>query len=157
MKSKYVLTTNYKPNFYIYKYLRYVFLISVLLFSVKTICQKGSLIENYDTLPVMQFKQKHIDLGEITRGDEIEFSYHFKNAGTVDFTIDFVSGCDCTELNWPVKTFKPGESGKIDVLFLSSKKEKNETVEIDVLLKNTHPETNNPIMEFLSYTYTFKK
>jgi hypothetical protein len=155
MNRKTTITTHYIPNYYIYNYLRYVILISSLLVSVITFGQEANPGGAGTELPVMEFKQKHIDLGKVKKGDNIPFSYHFKNAGTVDFTIDFVSGCDCTELNWPVKTFKPGETGTIEVIFLSNKKEKSETVEIDVLLKNTHPETKNPIMEFLSYSYTF--
>ena len=106
-------------------------------------------------LPVMVFDKRHIDLGKVKKGENIRFSYRFTNRGKADLMIDFISGCDCTELDWPVKTFKPGESGTIDVVFLSGKKEASETVEIDILLKNLHPETGNPIMEILSYSYTF--
>lgn len=108
-----------------------------------------------DSIPQMEFEQRHVDLGKVKRGENIRFSYPFTNKGKVDLTIDFVSGCDCTELDWPLKTFKPGESGTIEVVFLSSKKEKSETVEIDVLLKNVHPVTKHPIIEFLSYSYEF--
>ena len=106
-------------------------------------------------LPVMAFDKKHIDLGKVKKGENVAFSYYFTNRGSVDLTIDFISGCDCTEIDWPVKTFKPGEKGKIDVVFLSGKKEKGETVEIDILLKNVHPETGNPMLEIISYSYTF--
>jgi len=106
-------------------------------------------------LPVMTFTKRHIDLGKVKKGDHIPFQFEFQNMGKTDLTIDFVSGCDCTELDWPVKTFKPGEKGKIDVIFLSDKKEKSETVEIDILLKNVNPATGNPILEIISYSYEF--
>ena len=112
-----------------------------------------ALVES--NLPIMIFEKRHIELGKVKKGDNIRFSYTFTNKGKVDFAIDFISGCDCTELDWPVSTFKPGESGKIDVVFLSGKKKESETVEIDILLKNVHPQTNNPILEIISYSYIF--
>jgi peptidoglycan-associated lipoprotein len=103
----------------------------------------------------LTFNNRDIQLGQVKKGDKISFSYEFTNTGKEDVAIDFVSGCDCTELDWPVKTYKTGESGKIDVVFLSAKKEESETVEIDVLLKNVDPKTKNPILEILTYTFKF--
>jgi hypothetical protein len=112
-------------------------------------------VQKTDSIPQMVFEKRHIDLGKVQKGKNVAFSYTFTNKGKVDLAIDFISGCDCTELDWPVKTFAPGESGTIDVIFLSDKKEVSETVEIDILLKNVHPVTKNPILEIVSYSYEF--
>lgn len=138
---------------------KFLFVLFILISSLPAAAethQQGPLsVGEGDPLARLEFKERHIDLGKVKRGENVKFYYEFTNTGEVDVTIDFISGCDCTEFDWPIKTFKPGESGKIDVVFLSAKKEKSETVEIDVLLKNVHPETKNPMMEILSYSYTF--
>jgi hypothetical protein len=138
---------------------RFLFLFSLLIPFLQLSAEKAVasplLLSEGDPLARLEFKERHIDLGKVKRGENIKFYYEFTNTGEVDVAIDFISGCDCTELDWPIKTFKPGESGKIEVVFLSAKKEKSETVEIDVLLKNLHPETKNPMLEILSYSYTF--
>ncbi|HAY70889.1 MAG TPA: hypothetical protein DCX89_03280 [Saprospirales bacterium] len=105
--------------------------------------------------PLLSYKERHINLGKVKKGNKVTFSYTFTNTSKQDVEIDIVTGCDCTEATWPSKKIKPGESGKIDVVFLSAKKEKSETVELDVILKNEDPKTGYPIFDILSYSYLF--
>lgn len=142
-------------------YLTYIILLifgfQIAFGQVESMQKTTTPVLDDSNLPQMIFEKRHIALGKVKKGDNIRFSYTFTNKGKVDFAIDFISGCDCTELDWPIKTFKPGESGNIDVVFLSGKKKESETVEIDILLKNVHPQTNNPILEIISYSYIFEK
>jgi len=101
---------------------------------------------------LLSFKERNINLGKVKKGNKVTFSYTFTNTSKQDVEIDIVTGCDCTEATWPSKKIKPGESGKIDVVFLSAKKEKSETVELDVILKNEDPKTGYPIFDILSYS-----
>ena len=64
-----------------------------------------------------------------------------------------MDGCVCTTLDWPRKPIQPGEEASISLVFDSTEKEKSETVDIDVTLKNKDPETGNPIFIFLTYQF----
>ncbi len=93
----------------------------------------------------MTFEPSLIDLGEVRRGDVREMVFHFKNTGTMDFMIEIVSSCNCTTVDWPVaKVFSPGEAGQIRAVFDSTEKEKSETVDVDVILRENDPETGYP-------------
>lgn len=132
--------------------LKYFLLFScVMLFSAGLSAQTTGNARN----PLLSFKERHIKLGKVKKGNKVSFSYTFTNISKQDVEIDIVTGCDCTEASWPSKKIKPGEKGKIDVVFLSGKKEKSETVELDVILKNEDPKTGYPIFEILSYSYVF--
>jgi hypothetical protein len=52
---------------------------------------------------------------------------------------------------------KPGQKGYIKIVFDSTEKDVNETIDIDILLQNNEPETGNPIMEMLRFTYDLVK
>jgi len=47
---------------------------------------------------------------------------------------------------------RPGDEGELDVTFDSTEKEESETVDIDIILKNTD-ERGNPIFYILQYKY----
>lgn len=105
----------------------------------------------------LDFKQMNIDLGKVNHGDTETTAFEFLNAGKEDIEIDIVDGCVCTTLDWTRGVIKPGESGKIDVIFDSTEKEKSEVIDIDVTLKNTEKESGNPIFIFLTYKYELVK
>lgn len=131
---------------------KYFFLFScVMIFSLNMSAQATGNTKK----SLLSFKERHINLGKVKKGNKVTFSYTFTNTSKQDVEIDIVTGCDCTEATWPSKKIKPGESGKIDVVFLSAKKEKSETVELDVILKNEDPKTGYPIFDILSYSYVF--
>lgn len=101
----------------------------------------------------MQFEKRHIDLGKVKRGDIRETEFVFTNTGTEDIIIELVSACECTTLDWPRKPVKPGERGRIDIIFDSSEKEESETIEVDISLKNREPGTGYTRLEIVSYSY----
>ena len=68
----------------------------------------------------MTFDQESIPLGKMKKGDKKTFDYVFTNTGTEVIEIEIVSGCDCTTLDWTRKPIKPGEKGKVNVIFDSN-------------------------------------
>ena len=80
--------------------------------------------------------------------------YKFINTGTEDITIELVTGCDCTDLEWPeMKTFKPGEGGTISATFVSTREEERGELEktIDILLTNVDSTTGYQIIKEVKY------
>lgn len=101
----------------------------------------------------LRFDHEHLELGEVKRGEKRTFQYAFTNVGTDDITIDIVSGCDCTTLEWTKGAIKPGERGVIDVIFDSTEKEASETVDVDVYLVNIDPKWDAGYLFVLDYTF----
>lgn len=60
------------------------------------------------------------NFGKITEGEEVEFSYRFKNIGTSPLIISEASAsCGCTVPEKPEQPILPGEVGYIKVKFSS--------------------------------------
>ena len=60
------------------------------------------------------------DFGKIAEGDNVEFSYRFKNSGTRPLVVSEASAsCGCTVPEKPEKPIMPGEMGFIKVKFNS--------------------------------------
>ena len=106
----------------------------------------------------MTFDKETLSLGKMKKGDKKTFDYTFTNTGTEVIEIEIVSGCDCTTLDWTRKPIKPGEKGKINVIFDSTEKDLHETsVDVDIYLKNRDPKTNSQILKILNYTFELYK
>jgi peptidoglycan-associated lipoprotein len=105
--------------------------------------------------PVVQmtFKTEMIDLGKVKKGTKRTFKYEFVNTGTEIIDFDIVSGCDCTTTDWPRNKVKPGASGVIDVTFDSTEKEKSETVDVDIYLRNIDANTKRPVFKRIKYKF----
>ncbi len=104
------------------------------------------------------FDKKMVELGNVRKGDKRSMSYTFTNVGNVPIEIELVSSCECTTLDWPqFKVFKPGEKGEIKAVFDSSEKEIGETTDIEVILKQTDPKTNHPIIYTVQYSFILTK
>lgn len=93
-------------------------------------------------LPKLKFKKAFVDIGEVRRGDKALVHYEFTNIGTADLQIEVVTACKCTELNWPRDLIKPGEGGKIKVVFDSSTFEPGKVTKIVDVIANTEPLIN---------------
>lgn len=106
----------------------------------------------------MTFEKETVELGRMKKGDKRTFDYIFTNTGTEVIEIEIVSGCDCTTLDWTRKPIKPGEKGKVNVIFDSKEKEMTEkSVDVDIYLKNKDPKTNSQILKILNYTFELYK
>jgi len=60
------------------------------------------------------------DFGKVAEGDNVEFSYRFKNSGTRPLVVtEAAASCGCTVPEKPEKPIMPGEMGFIKVKFNS--------------------------------------
>ncbi len=75
------------------------------------------------TAPLMVFYEEKHDFGKITQGEKVSYSFVFKNTGGSDLVISAAqASCGCTVPSYPKEPVKPGQEGKIDVLFDSEGK-----------------------------------
>lgn len=118
--------------------------------------EKTDAKELGEPAPKMTFETRMFDLGSIKKGEKRELTYTFTNTGNADLVISQVSVCDCTTVkSRPYLPVKPGESGKIEVIFDSSKKEESDIIDIDIWLENIDPVLEMPVLERIQYKYEF--
>lgn len=112
--------------------LKRISLITLLaLVFVTTACKKGKTAE-------ITFDKEEHDFGTIKQGDKVAYVFPFKNTGEADLVItDARSSCGCTVPEKPEGPIKPGESGKITVVFNSAGKhgEVTKTITVDCNIK----------------------
>ncbi len=103
------------------------------------------------------FEKDSYDLGELVQGEKRKLTFKFTNEGTEDVKIDFATGsCGCTVPDWPRKTFKPGESGQIEVEYDSHDKEGLQENTVDVYLVNVD-EKGYPMVYIAKFQAFVKK
>lgn len=129
----------------------------VLLSIAVLLSLTSALIAQNNSVTLLQFEDRAIDLGEVMHGDVIKSSFHFTNISQDTVFIDLVSSCECTDTDWPRKPILPGEKGEIKITFNSEMKEESEVVDVDIYLLNEDPSTGNGIAEYLTYKYTLIK
>lgn len=98
--------------------------------------------KNNEDLPMITFEESGYDFGRISQGEKITHTFRFKNTGKSDLIVARVSGsCGCTVMKgWPQHPIKPGERGKIDVIYDSAgmRGVQNKTISV---VANTAPST----------------
>lgn len=73
--------------------------------------------------PVITFKEKSIDFGDITQGDKVSHTFELTNSGSAPLVISNVAAtCGCTVPSWPKEPVAPGKSAEIKVSFNSAGK-----------------------------------
>ncbi len=107
-------------------------------------------------VPIMQFKERVVDFGEVKKGEKREHTFEFANLGDTPLKIGVISACDCTTTEYSTDPIPPGGKGKIRVIFDSTEKEHDEVIDVDIILDNTEPDTGRPIIERLQYKYTLR-
>lgn len=112
-------------------------------------------ISGQDGTEIVQFDQLTKDLGFVKPGSKAEASFSFTNISKKEVKIDIVSTCECTEATWTKRGIPPGGQGQINFVFDSTKKEKEEPVDIDIYFVNINPKTGNPYSVYLQYTFTY--
>lgn len=108
-------------------------------------------------VPIMQFKVREVDFGKVKKGEKREYTFDFINKGDAELKIAIVSACDCTTTDYSTDPVKPGEAGKIKVTFDSTDKTESETIDVDIILENTMPGKDSPIIERLQYKFELLK
>lgn len=98
-----------------------------------------------------------VDYGTVRKGESRDHTYRFTNIGKENVEIQMCTACSCTTLDWTTKIIKPGETGEIVTHFESREKEKSETISITVILKNTDPVMNYPIVDEVKFHFDLVK
>lgn len=105
----------------------------------------------------MQFDQRWFELGTVKKGEKRELTYTFTNLGDSPLKIDIITACECTTTDYPTRVFQPGEKGEIKAVFDSSEKDYGELIDIEILLEQTMPGSDIPIIEKVYYQFEIEK
>ena len=74
--------------------------------------------ETTDGKPKLVFAQEMYNFGDVKEGDVIGKYIHFRNDGTAPLVLSkVIANCGCIEVRYPDKPVKPGDTGKIEVIF----------------------------------------
>jgi len=126
-------------------------------FSLALVLLFALTLQSQDAGEIAKFEYSSLDLGKVEQGSKIEGSFPFTNISNQPIEIDLVSTCECTEAKWTRGPIQPGDSGAINFIFDSSKKDENEPVDVDVIFLNVNPKTDNPYAAYLQYVYDLVK
>jgi len=129
----------------------------LLIFSLLFFIYLNIGFGQHNSVKLLEFEERELDLGDVKHGDVITSSFKFTNISKDTVFFDLVSSCECTETDWPRKPLAPGEKGEIKIIFDSAKKEESEVVDVDVYLLNIDPENGSSIAEYLTYKYNLIK
>ena len=117
-----------------------------------TLCSAASLFaQNSD----YSFASKQVDLGTVKKGESKASFFEFTNTGKEDLIIELVSSCECTSLSWTRGPITPGSKGRIDFVFDSSKKDLEETIDVDLYFRKASDTESDGYFEILNYKYKF--
>ncbi|MBR4229439.1 MAG: DUF1573 domain-containing protein [Bacteroidales bacterium] len=100
--------------------------------------------EGYDTkekMPKIVFDEDMHDFGRLSAGENISYSFHFRNTGNADLVISSTSAtCGCTVADYPKGRIAPGDEGYVTVTFKSAGKSGQQFQEVTVVT-NAQPAT----------------
>lgn len=90
-------------------------------------CQSGvkkteAVVKSDETgIAKFVFSEEIHNFGSLNAGEIVSYTFIFRNEGSKTLQIlEVDSGCGCTEVNIPDKEIKPGEEGRIEVIYNSS-------------------------------------
>ncbi len=90
-------------------------------------------------MPVITFDQDLHDFGRLSAGENISYSFHFRNTGNADLIISSCSAtCGCTVASFPKDRIAPGGEGYVTVSFNSTGKSGQQYQEVTVV-SNAQP------------------
>lgn len=101
----------------------------------------------------MSFEKMEHDFGVVEEGEQVRYTYKFKNTGDQNLIlINVKASCGCTvPEDWPRNPIAPGETGEIKVVFDSQDR-------IGNVRKSIRVEANtNPTLSELILTGTVKR
>lgn len=92
-----------------------------------------------NALPILSFEKDFHDFGKLISGEQVTYSFKFKNTGKSLLIISNVgTSCGCTVSSFPKQPIKPGEGATIDVSFDSEGRHGLQSKTITVF-SNTQP------------------
>lgn len=96
-----------------------IILFSVLVFSAQSQTTPAKAVKG----SVIQFAEKSHDFGTIDEGIKVSCDFEFTNTGDSDLVLlNVQASCGCTVPTWPRKPIKPGDKGKITVVYNSARR-----------------------------------
>lgn len=126
-----------------------IFILSFLL--ILNACETGSeknASENTESTDhsdkngtaVISFEKTEHSFGSIITGERVAYGFRFTNTGTSPLIITGIrSGCGCTVGDYPRDALKPGESGRISVIFNSAGRRGFQSESVRVLNNSDTP------------------
>ena len=101
--------------------------------------------QGYDSkeqMPQLTFDSEMHDFGRLSAGENISYSFHFRNTGNADLIISSTSAsCGCTVADYPRGRIAPGADGYVTVSFNSTGKSGQQYQEVTVV-SNAQPSRN---------------
>ncbi len=89
--------------------------------------------------PVMVFENTEYDFGNVLEGDVVEYTFKFKNVGTMPLIISQATAtCGCTVPEWPKEPTPAGKEGVISVKFNTTNRTNRQIKEVSITA-NTIP------------------
>lgn len=105
--------------------LKFPYAIIVLLISALAMYSQASQAQvDRQRGPVLAWEKSKHDLGTITQGDVVEYTFKFTNKGTEPLIIHEVQvSCGCITIkDWPLDPITPGGKGNLVIRYNSSGK-----------------------------------
>lgn len=106
--------------------------------------------------PFVNWDKKLVELGPVKKGETRTMFFEFTNPGPEIVQLEAISACDCTTVEYPRGPIAPGQKGRLDVIFDSKDKDAAETIDIDLIFKNTDV-AGIPRIERVSYHFELAK
>lgn len=117
---------SWKKKTYAMKFQKNYFLIvllSAFVFSASNLYGQEVSEKDTSAFALLEFVISEHNFGDIQQGEKVEFSFTFKNNGTVPLIISNVlATCGCTAPEWPKNPISPEGQEVIKVVFDSSSK-----------------------------------
>lgn len=89
--------------------------------------------------PKIQFQKTEHDFGKILQGEQVSYTFKFKNVGNAPLIITSIEKtCGCTSPDFSKDPVKPGEEGKITITY-DSKGHKGFQNKRVIVKANTNP------------------
>ena len=89
--------------------------------------------------PKIEFKTLEHDFGKMIQGEQVSYTYKFKNTGNATLIISAVERtCGCTDIKFPREPIKPGDEGSISITY-DSKGHKGFQNKRIIVKANTNP------------------
>jgi len=104
------------------------------------------------TEPKIEFNTLEHDFGKMIQGEQVSYTYKFKNTGDADLIISAVEKtCGCTDIKFPRKPIEPGGEGGISITY-DSKGHKGFQYKRVIVKANTNP--SETILKFKALVQT---
>lgn len=102
--------------------------------------------------PKIEFVTLEHDFGKMIQGEQVSFTYKFKNTGNAPLIISAVEKtCGCTNTKYPTNPIKPGEESGISITY-DSKGHKGFQNKRIIVKANTNP--SETILKFKAQVQT---